>query len=65
MKPPMAAYVVDIGESLMMNKILLKLEKEEIEIVQRKDLFRNVCKSKGKCFQVVIDSGRTDNLVAT
>ena len=49
----------------MMNKIFLKLEKEVIDPVQKKNLIRIVCKSKGRCFQVVIDSGSTDNLVAT
>jgi hypothetical protein len=36
-----------------------------VELVQRRDLFRTVCKAKGKCCKVVIDSGSTDNLVST
>ena len=45
-QPPMAENVADIRESLMMNKILLKLEKEEMELVQRNVLFGTVGKSK-------------------
>lgn len=33
--------------------------------MQRKALFRIVCKSKRKCFEVVIYSGRTHNLDST
>jgi hypothetical protein len=47
--------VPEVGESLMMKRILLK----------RKTLFRTVCKRKGKCCKVIIDSGSTDNLVST
>eukprot|EP00253_Pinus_taeda_P030161 PITA_30161 len=32
---------------------------------QRKSLFQTVCKSHGKCCNVIIDSGSTDNLVST
>ena len=57
--------VAETRESLMMNKIFLKLEKEVIDPVQRNNFIRIVCNSKGKCFQVVIDSGSTDNFIAT
>eukprot|EP00253_Pinus_taeda_P007293 PITA_07293 len=53
------------GESLVVNKILLKPTKEIVELAQRKTLFRNVCKVQGKCCQMIIDNGSTDNLVST
>ena len=49
---------------MVINKALLKQEKEVIEPAQRKTLFRTVCKVQGKCCQLVIDSGSTDNLVS-
>jgi len=61
----MAENMPETGESLIINKILLKPEKEVVEPVQRKALFRTVCKAKGKCCKMVIDSGSTDNLVST
>jgi hypothetical protein len=48
-----------------MKRILLKPHKEIKEPAQRKTLFRTVCKSKGKCCKLIIDSGSTDNLVST
>jgi hypothetical protein len=48
-----------------MKRVLIKSEKEAKEPTQRKSLFRTVCKSRGKCCKVVIDSGSTDNLVST
>ena len=48
----------------MINKVLLKPEKEAIEPTQRKTLFKIVCKVQGKCCQLVIDSGSTNNLVS-
>ena len=52
-------------ESLMMNKVLLKPEKEQAEPAQRKSLFRTTCKVQGKCCNMMIDNGSTDNLVST
>ena len=49
----------------MMNKVLLKHEKEQTEPAQRKYLFKTMCKVQGKCCKMVIDSGSTDNLVST
>ena len=49
----------------MMNKVLLKPEKEPTGPAQRKSLFRNTCKFQGKCYKMVIESGSTDNLVST
>jgi hypothetical protein len=49
------------GESLLLRRVLLEGAKEP---VQRRTLFRTVCKSKGKCCKLVIDSGSTDNLVS-
>ena len=48
-----------------MKKVLLKLANETTEQTQRKALFRTVCKSHGKCCKLIINSGNTDNLVAT
>jgi hypothetical protein len=56
---------LEVGESLMLKRVLVKEEKEISEPTQRKSLFRTVCKSKGKCCKVVIDSGSTNNLVST
>eukprot|EP00253_Pinus_taeda_P012339 PITA_12339 len=53
------------GESLLLKRVLLEGAKEAKELVQRRTLFRTVCKSKGKCCKLVIDSGSTDNLVST
>jgi hypothetical protein len=57
--------VPEVGESLMMKRILLKPHKEIKEPAKRKTLFRTIYKSKGKCCKVIIDSGSTDNLVST
>ena len=51
------------GEYLMMKRVLVKTEKEEL--AQRKSLFKTKCKSQGKCCKMVIDSGSTYNLVST
>lgn len=60
----MTENLPETGEDLMMNKVLLKLKKESAESAQRKALFRTMCKVKGKCYKMVIDSGSTDNLVS-
>eukprot|EP00253_Pinus_taeda_P021142 PITA_21142 len=62
--PQEAENTPEIGEALVLNKVLLKPAKEVAEPDQRKALFRTVCKSRGKCCKVIIDSGSTDNLVA-
>eukprot|EP00253_Pinus_taeda_P012663 PITA_12663 len=53
------------GEYLVINKVFLKTAKEIVERSQRKTLFITVCKVQGKCCQMIIDSGSTDNLVST
>lgn len=53
------------GESLVVNKFLLKLAKGIVEPSQRKTLFRIVCTIQGKCCEMIIDSGSTNNLVST
>ena len=55
----------EVGESLLLKRVLLKADKETGEPTQRKSLFRTTCKSKGKCYKVIIDNGSTDNLVST
>eukprot|EP00253_Pinus_taeda_P019899 PITA_19899 len=62
--PQEAENTPEIGEALVLNKVLLKPAKEVAEPDQRKALFRTVCKSRGKCCKFIIDSGSTDNLVA-
>eukprot|EP00253_Pinus_taeda_P020624 PITA_20624 len=62
--PQEAENTPEIGEALVLNKVLLKPAKEVAEPDQRKALFHTVCKSRGKCCKLIIDSGSTDNLVA-
>ena len=54
-----------VGESLLMNKVLLKPEKEVVDSSKRKALFQTTCKVQGKCCKLVVDSGSIDNLVST
>eukprot|EP00253_Pinus_taeda_P016833 PITA_16833 len=54
----------EIGEALVLNKVLLKPAKELADQTQWKALFRTMCKSHGKCCKLIIDSRSTDNLVA-
>jgi hypothetical protein len=51
--------VPEVGESLLLKRVMIKSEKEVKELAQRKSLFITVCKSRGKCCKVVIDSGST------
>ena len=46
------------GEALLLKKVI-------DESVQRRSLFKTVCKAEGKCCKLIIDSGSTDNLVST
>eukprot|EP00253_Pinus_taeda_P004319 PITA_04319 len=62
--PQEAENTPEIGEALVLNKVVLKPAREAAEPDQRKALFRTVCKSQGKCCKVIVDSGSTDNLVA-
>ena len=41
------------------------LKKVIDESVQRRILFKKVCKAEGKCYKLIIDSGSTDNFVST
>eukprot|EP00253_Pinus_taeda_P013558 PITA_13558 len=63
--PQEAENVPETCEALALHKVLLKLVKEVIDQTQQKYLFRTVCKSRGKCCKLIIDSGSTDNLVST
>ena len=47
-----------------MRKVLWKQVKEVDEPAEWKALFRTVCKVQGKCYKVIIDGGRIDNLVS-
>ena len=42
-----AENMLQIGEVLMLNKVLLNPEKKVVEPTQRKALFRTMCKAKG------------------
>jgi hypothetical protein len=53
------------GRSLMLRKVLLKLEEEVENPVQRNSLFKKYCNTKERVCKVIIDSGITDNLVST
>ena len=49
------------GETLINRRVLLSGENEP---EQRRSLFSTRCKCEGKCCDVIIDSGSTDNLVS-
>jgi hypothetical protein len=49
----------------MMRKILLKLEKEMENPIQRNNFFRTACKTKDRVCKLIVDSGSTDNIVST
>jgi hypothetical protein len=49
----------------MMKKVILNLELEVEKPMPRNNLFRIACKTKDRVCKVIIDSGRTDNLVST
>eukprot|EP00253_Pinus_taeda_P015838 PITA_15838 len=53
--PQEAENTPEIGEALVMNKVLLKPAKEAAEPDQRKALFRTVCKSQGKCCKCEVE----------
>jgi len=57
--------VVETGEALVLNKVLLKPAKEMAEQTQQKALFQTVCKSHGKCWKLIIDNESIDNLATT
>ena len=57
--------VPEIGESLLLKKVLLKSEKNSVEPAQRKALFNTMCKVKWKFYKVIVDRGSMDNLVST
>ena len=40
--------LAEVGESLMMKRVLLKIIKEDHEPTQRKTLFKTMWKSKGR-----------------
>ena len=46
------------GEALLIRKVI-------DELVQRRSMFKAVCKVKGKCYKLIIESGSTNNLVST
>jgi hypothetical protein len=56
---------VEGGRSLMMRKVLLMLEKEADNPLQRNSLIQTTCKTKDRVCKVIMDSGRTDNLIST
>ena len=45
------------GEALLFRKVI-------DELVQRRSLFKTVCKANGKCCKFIIYSGSTDNMVS-
>jgi hypothetical protein len=59
------AKMLTAEDRLGMHKILLTPEKEVDSSVQRSRLFRTACTAKDRKCKVIIDSGSTDNLVAT
>lgn len=63
--PQEAKNVLETGEALVLNKVLLKPAKETAKQTQRKALFQTISKLHEKCCKLIIDSGSMDNLVAT
>jgi hypothetical protein len=59
------AEATKYGKSLMMRKVILKLEKEAKELVHRNNMFMIACKTKDMVCKVIIDSESTGNLVST
>lgn len=57
--------IPETREALALRKFLLNPAKEVTDLTQRKALFQTVCKSYGKCCKLIIESGNTNNLVAT
>jgi len=53
------------GRSLMMRKVLVNMEKEVQEPIQRTSMFRTACKTRDRVCKVIIDNGSIDNLVST
>jgi hypothetical protein len=54
------------GENLMFQRVLLKYEQKATEeLEQRNKVFKTKCKVQGKCCNLVIDGGSTENLVST
>lgn len=50
----------------MFRRVLLKPEKKVVEEPkQRKKVFKTKCKVQGKCCNLIIDGGSTENLVST
>jgi hypothetical protein len=49
---------------LMMRKVLLNLEKEAENPVQRNSLFHTTCKTKDRVCKVIVDSSSKDNLIS-
>ena len=49
------------GEPLLVKKAVAGIN----ESVQKRSLFKVICKTKGKCCKLITDSGSTDNLVST
>jgi hypothetical protein len=49
----------------MMQKVLLRPEKEVESLVQRTRIFRTACKTKDRVCKVIVDSGSMDNLIST
>ena len=40
------------------------LAKHDVDPMKRRNLFRTICKSGGKCCKVIMDRGNTNNLVS-
>ena len=57
--------IPELGESLIMRRVLLRPQQGVQELDQRKNLFRTGCKEKDKCYKLIIDYGCIDNLVST
>ena len=60
----------DVGETLMMRRLMIIPEKEEVPKKNSSDscvhtnIFRTRCTSSGKVCQVIIDGGSCENMIA-
>lgn len=54
---------LEMGESLMLRRVLLEHFKKEVEPSLRRNLFRTICKLGDKCCKVIVDIKR-DGIVA-
>ena len=58
------AKVPKLGKSLMLKRVFLRPQKAVQELSKRRNLYKNMCKEKGKCCKLIINNDSTNNLVS-